>query len=221
MDANNTTIKEIWTENYNLQIGDEISTTNSDFNYDEGYSTFNNNEQPYWYKLLVVPTRTEHDDPEARNQGGSSGNYTYHYYKIIKIIGQGELINVDGEDIYVNIVHNWENIQELPDEINEYVLDVSEFNGKTGYIGDNIQLIDGEMYDHEVMDIIFESLWRYSFRYGRGGKWVRYSPEDDFSGYCYPDELEKLTDVLAVRIYGDKNQEYLYVDETALGVEND
>ena len=209
---------EIWTENPEVKTGDEISTTDSDFEYDEGYNTFSNNEKTYWYKMIVVPTRTEYDDKEARNQGGSSGNYSYQYYEVLDIVGNGELITVDGEEVYVNIVRNWENIQEIPDEINEYILDVSEFNGTTGYIEDNNQLIQESMDDHEVMDILFESLWRYSFRYGRGGKWVRYSPEDDFSGYCYPDEIEKLTDVLAVRVFGDQNQEYLYVDETALGV---
>jgi len=83
-------IMEIWTENYALHVGDEISTTNAGFFYDEGYNTFSNELKPYYYKLSVEPTRIEHDDPTATAQGGSSGNYSYQYYEVKEILEEKE-----------------------------------------------------------------------------------------------------------------------------------
>lgn len=199
---------EFWTGNYELKSGDEISTTNSDFKYDTGYNTFSNAEKPYWYKVDVL-VKEAHGDNTAHNQGGSSGDYSYTYYKVLKIIAQGQLIEEDGETVYLNEISHWTNIYEIPDDINcDCYLSFEKYNGAVIHELPS----DLNFSSFSRIDVIQDSYWRYKIK-SDWEMWERYDPEGGFAGYFYPDEINPLENAIAVRVLYSNANEDLYLNK--------
>lgn len=201
---------EFWTGNYDLKKGDEVSTTNADFDYDTGYNTFSNDEKLYWYKVEVKEIGTRYDDSTGTNQGGSSGNYSYTYYKILKIIALGQLLEEYGyETVYLNEISHWNNIYEIPEDINcDCYLDFEKYNGEL-----ILELpSDLNFSGFSRIDIIGDSYWRYKIK-SDWEMWERYDPEGGFAGYFYSDEINPLENAIAVRVLYSNTNEEMYLNK--------
>ena len=78
-------------ENVELKIGDVVSTTTSDFPYDNYYGQFVNSDELTQYADVDVEYShsdySEYDPCTCRN----GGNYGYDYYIVTKIHEVGEL----------------------------------------------------------------------------------------------------------------------------------
>ena len=74
-----------------LKVGDVVSTTTSDFPYDNYYGVFANREDLTQYAEVEVKYThsdySEYDERTCRN----GGNYGYDYYVVTKIHEVGEL----------------------------------------------------------------------------------------------------------------------------------
>ena len=74
-----------------LQVGDVVSTTTSDFPYDNYYGVFANREDLTQYADVDVEYHhsdySEYDERTCRD----GGNYSYDYYIVTKIHEVGEL----------------------------------------------------------------------------------------------------------------------------------
>ena len=74
-----------------LCVGDEVSTTTSEFPYDNYYGTFVNAEELTAFADVEVEhvrsDYNEYDERTCRN----GGNYGYNYYVVTKIHEVGEL----------------------------------------------------------------------------------------------------------------------------------
>ena len=74
-----------------LKVGDEVSTTTSEFQYDNYYGVFANREDLTMYADVDVEYShsdySEYDERTCRNGGG----YGYDYYIVIEIHEVGEL----------------------------------------------------------------------------------------------------------------------------------
>ena len=78
-------------EEVNLEVGDEISTTTSDFPYDNYYGSFVSANDLTQYADVEVEyshsNYSEYDPRTCRN----GGNYGYDYYVVTKIREVGEM----------------------------------------------------------------------------------------------------------------------------------
>ena len=78
-------------EEVNLEVGAEVSTTTSEFSYDNYYGCFvSSNELTQYADVEVEYTHSdysEYDERTCRN----GGNYGYDYYVVTKIHEVGEL----------------------------------------------------------------------------------------------------------------------------------
>ena len=74
-----------------LKVGDVVSTTTSEFPYDNYYGCFVNHEELTMYSEVDVKYRhsdySEYDERTCRN----GGNYGYDYYVVTKIHEVGKL----------------------------------------------------------------------------------------------------------------------------------
>ena len=111
----------IFTNNSEIKVGDIVSTTDSDFAYDEGYNCFDSNPKDYCYEIEGEYLKTEYDDMTARNQGGSSGNYSYRYYKVLKIFRKEYLKEEELELIFEDDSDN-----SFSEDEEEVILDVDD-----------------------------------------------------------------------------------------------
>ena len=78
-------------EEVNLEVGDEVSTTTSEFPYDNYYGVFANREDLTMYADVDVEhVRSDYSeyDPRTCRDGG---DYGYDYYVVTKIYEVGEL----------------------------------------------------------------------------------------------------------------------------------
>ena len=78
-------------EEVNLEVGDEISTTTSNFPYDNYYGSFvSSNELTQYADVEVEHVRSDYSeyDPRTCRDGG---DYGYDYYVVTKIHEVGEL----------------------------------------------------------------------------------------------------------------------------------
>ena len=72
-------------EEVNLEVGDEVSTTTSEFPYDNYYGVFANREDLTMYADVDVEfTHSDYSeyDPRTCRDGG---DYGYYYYVVTKI----------------------------------------------------------------------------------------------------------------------------------------
>ena len=74
-----------FSDDVNLKVGDEVSTTTSEFPYDNYYGTFVNAEDLSQYaEVEVEHTHSDYSeyDPRTCHNGG---DYGYDYYTVTKI----------------------------------------------------------------------------------------------------------------------------------------
>ena len=74
-----------------LKIGDEVSTTTSNFPYDNYYGTFvSSNELTQYADVEVEHTHSDYSEYDQRTCR-DGGDYGYDYYVVTKIHEVGEL----------------------------------------------------------------------------------------------------------------------------------